>query len=323
MRRRFAFSFAAIFAATALARGDEPAIRAALSSYVEAFNSHDLSAVTATWAETAVHVDQDTGERKEGREAIAAGLATAFETRPEARLAGEIDSIRMLTPAAALVSGRSTIEYPGEEPSASLFSAALVLRDGAWQIDSITERTDPAPAPTESLSDLEWLVGTWVDDSDETRIESAFRWSDDGAFLLRTFEAQVGDETLRRGTQIIGWDPRAGQIRSWTFDADGSFGDGTWVRSGDDWTIRSSQTLSDGRHASGTFVLTRIDDDTATLRLIGHEIDGEPQPTPEAVTMRRAQEQAGSEDATAEEASETMPPEDSPAPSALEEGQGQ
>lgn len=320
MNRWLAFAFGASFAVTSLALGDESAIRAALASYVEAFNARDLSAVTATWSEAAVHVDGDTGERKEGREAIAAGIAMAFETSPEATLAGEIDSIRMLTPEAALVTGRSTIDHPDEEPSESLFEAALVLRDGAWQIDSISERAAPTPASTDSLSDLEWLVGSWVDDSEEVRIDSSFRWSDDGAFLLRTFQAQIGDQVTRRGTQIIGWDPRAGQIRSWTFDADGSFGEASWSRSDDDWTIRSSQTLSDGRAASGTFVLTRIDGDTATLRLVGHEIDGEPQPASEAATMRRVQEEVVSENGTADVEPEVIPAPDTSAPLATEEG---
>ena len=29
-------------------------------------------------------------------------------------------------------------------------------------------------------------------------------------------------------TQRIGWDPAAKQIRSWEFDSEGGFGEGTW-----------------------------------------------------------------------------------------------
>ncbi len=58
--------------------------------------------------------------------------------------------------------------------------------------------------------------------------------------------------------------------------------------------IRSSQTLADGQAASGTYVLER-EGDTAVLRLIGHEIEGEPQPTKDAVVMVRVEPAAVSD----------------------------
>ena len=89
------------------------------------------------------------------------------------------------------------------------------------------------------------------------------------------------------GTQRIGWYPRSRGVRSWWCNSDGSFGDGSWTKSGDEWFIKSSQTLADGRAASGTFVLSRVDNDSVTLRLIGHEVDGEPQLAGKTVSMIR------------------------------------
>ena len=36
---------------------------------------------------------------------------------------------------------------------------------------------------------------------------------------------------------IQGLDPATGQLRAWTFDKDGSFGEGTWSHDGKKWTI--------------------------------------------------------------------------------------
>ena len=51
--------------------------------------------------------------------------------------------------------------------------------------------------------------------------------------------------------------------------------------------IIGSQTLADGRAASGTYALTREDDNTISVQLIGHEIEGEPQPASDAVRVTR------------------------------------
>ena len=66
-----------------------------------------------------------------------------------------------------------------------------------------------------------------------------------------------------------------------------------WSSSGDDWLIKSSQTLADGNAASGTYILTKVSDDEVTLKLIGHEVEGEPQPTGPAATLVRRPEAIG------------------------------
>ena len=131
-------------------------------------------------------------------------------------------------------------------------------------------------------------MGRWVDQSDTVRVDTTIRWTADQAFLLRSHAVHDENGLARQGTQVIGWDPRSKEIRSWSFNSDGSFGDGTWSKNDDQWLIKSSQTLPDGQAASGTFVLTRIDDNTVSLQLIGHQIEGEPQPASEVVTMVRA-----------------------------------
>ena len=61
------------------------------------------------------------------------------------------------------------------------------------------------------------------------------------------------------GTQVIGWDPAAGTIRSWMFDSDGGFGEGTWSKKDNSWIVKFNQVLPDGRKASATNIYTLID----------------------------------------------------------------
>lgn len=291
---RFALSVVLFAVLSALGQAEEAGLREFLSNYVKAFNEHDLKAVSAMWAADASHTDRDTGERTEGRDAITDDLVESFKASPEAQLAGRIDRVRMVKPDVASVEGQTTFLAPGAEPSVSNFNAILVKEDGRWVIDSIEESEVPQPTTSyDALKELAWLVGRWVDDGEGVRVDTTFRWTANNAFLLRSFVVQTPEGVEQQGTQIIGWDPRSREIRSWSFNSDGSFGDGAWTKSGEQWFIKSTQTLADGDAASGTYVLTRVDDDTITLKLIGREVEGEPRPATEAVTVVRVADVVG------------------------------
>jgi uncharacterized protein (TIGR02246 family) len=283
-----AVSLSFIVATSCPALADESAARKMIDEYAAAFNKHDLEGVAGFWTEHGVHIDDESGERTEGREAIMADIAANFRESPDSRLAGRIRHLRLIKPDVASVEGEATVSSPGMEPSIVQFFAVLVDQNGKWMIDSIEESPIPVPATSyDALRDLEWLVGHWVDDSAEARVDTQFRWTADRAFLLRSYSIQTEEGDLQQGTQVIGWDPRSEEIRSWSFNSDGSFGDATWSKNGDDWLIKSSQTLPDGQAASGTFVLSKVDDNTMTMQLIGHEIEGEPRPASEPVTVVR------------------------------------
>ena len=87
-------------------------------------------------------------------------------------------------------------------------------------------------------------------------------------------------------------------MRSGSFSSDGSFGDGVCSQVGEAWHIATTQTLPDGDAASGTFVITPLDEQSMTVKLIGHEIEGAPQPASDVVTIVRAADQATSDSET-------------------------
>jgi len=145
----------------------------------------------------------------------------------------------------------------------------------------------PSPTiPRDALKDLEWLLGTWQDQSEVRSGRHNSALVTHQTFLVRSFSARVAGDELQ-GTQIIGWDPLNRQIRTWIFSSDGSFGQGTISKHDDDWMLKMSQTLSDGRTAAGTQIVTRVDDNTMTVQVIGETINGEPSPASAAVTVVR------------------------------------
>ena len=55
------------------------------------------------------------------------------------------------------------------------------------------------------------------------------RWLPNKTFLLRKYTVTAADGKTTSGVQIIGLDPRTGQIISWGFNFDGGHTMGTWM----------------------------------------------------------------------------------------------
>ncbi len=151
---------------------------------------------------------------------------------------------------------------------------------------SLREATAP-PTHHEQLKELAWLIGRWVDQEEETSIETDCQWTRNKNFITRSFSVSIADQIELEGTQVIGWDPAEEVIRSWLFDSDGGFGVGIWTRDGDRWTIRMLQVLPDGERASSVNVLTRVDDDTFQWESVNREVAGEILPNIDPVTVVR------------------------------------
>jgi uncharacterized protein (TIGR02246 family) len=290
-RRVIAFCLVLLsFAGSACVNADDAAVRKAMEEFAEVFNQRDAAKLASLWTETATHTDRETGERTEGREAIQADFAEVFSEQAEIKLALTVDRVKLVTADVASVEGQTTVVLSDSDPIESKFTAVLVHQGDRWLIDSIEETTLPLPATSaDALKELEWLVGAWVDESEEATVRTTFRWSANQAFLLRSFTVESKEGVDLEGTQVIGWDPRSQQIRSWSFNSDGSFGESFWSKNGNSWLSKSTQTSTSGELSVGTYVIEKIDESSFTIQLIGHEINGEPQPGSDPVKVVRIQ----------------------------------
>ncbi|MEM8678604.1 MAG: SgcJ/EcaC family oxidoreductase, partial [Planctomycetota bacterium] len=242
----------------------------------------------ALWTEDAISIQEETGSRTEGREALLVEFQRFFGDYPQAQLMGQVDEVRFVGPDVAIVEGAATIKTGDEAPIRSLYTAVLHKQGDRWLIANSHERDMPrAPTAYDALQPLEWLVGTWQDETDEASVMTTVRWAPSRNFLIRSFEVSFKDGEGFSGTQLFGWDPLSQQIRTWVFNSDGSFGDGTVSKSDNDWLIKMNQIQSDGRLASGTNVLTRVDEDTLQIQKIGQSVDGEPVPASDPVNVTR------------------------------------
>jgi uncharacterized protein (TIGR02246 family) len=275
----------------------EAPLREMLDAYVAAFNKGDSAAVGEHWRADGVYIDRATGEKTKGREAIVASLSDTFSRPEKLRLQLRVSEIRFITPEVAQLEGVATMSAADVDPFVTNVSAIALKSEGdkaAWQLSSVEEIPPATPeSAEEALMPLAWMVGLWTDHheaADAKPVRSSFRWSANNTFLIRSFVGTNNADEEAEGTQVIGWDPIAKHIRSWTFFSDGGFSEAVWTKVGDEWSIKSVQTLADGRLATGTFVIERVDHDTMKVQLVAHEVDGESLPAKPAITVVRQKE---------------------------------
>jgi uncharacterized protein (TIGR02246 family) len=286
------FGFVLLAAGAAGALADEMdeanAIRQRIESYVAAYNQQDAGAVADLWSEDAVYVSHETGERIQGRAAIAAMFQSLFQSGDASQLSVTVEAIRLITPDVAIEDGTAEIVSAEGEAQNSTYTAVHVKKDGVWFLDSVRETATPAEPETPSqLDDLAWLIGEWLDQDENATVRSQWQWANNKSFLTSSFSVSIEGSLELEGTQIIGWDAANGHIRSWVFDSEGGFGEGVWRRAGNQWTVETTSTMNDGSQGSATNVYTVVDDNTFTFKSVDRQVNGEPQEDIEEVAVHR------------------------------------
>lgn len=255
---------------------DEAAVRESIDSLIKAFNAHDAKAFAAHWQEQGESVAPD-GSALQGRERIQEEFTEFFKNASSAKIELVDSSIAFLSPNVAVETGAARITVGENERGDNLYEVIRVRTADGWKIDSLREHEIPEPPPSnyERLKGLEWMIGSWIDDDEDSTLESSVRWSTNQNFLIRSFRVLTAEGVDFEGTDVIGWDPQRQVIRSWLFDSDGGFGVGVWEQNGNRWTVRSRHVTPDGSDASSTSIYDVQDDGSIQFQSIGRQVGGE------------------------------------------------
>ena len=248
---------------------DRAAVTKVMQSLSKSFEARDAKQLAALWTDEGEY-ENDRGVSLHGRPALEAGFAALFEKMPEATVKLQSKSLRFLSADAAIEEGGVTIQRGPTEPTTKAEYSALLVRDaGAWRLAQLSD----ASGDDASLEDLSWLIGEWRSAAgQDAEVTTTYDWNPNKSFIRMTFTRKEAELSLR-GDQVIGVDPATGQIRAWTFEADGGIGESYWTRDGEHWTLAASGTLADGRTLVETNVLRRVDADTFTWQSIGRTLD--------------------------------------------------
>jgi uncharacterized protein (TIGR02246 family) len=256
-------------------------------AYVAAFNQGDLKMLGDLYAED-VQFTTDDGRVISGRAAVIDGLSKYFAKARGAKLEVAVDAARLLTPEVLTESGLSTVVSAQGNRVANHYAITYVKKNDQWQIAQIEESAPPAvDAGAQALNELAWMVGNWKDDSPGITVETKVAWTKNNHFLRRSFSVTRDGSNTIEGTEIIGYDPLAGRIRSWVFDSLGGFGESTWHQEGSKWLASVKATGPDGSQSTAQHIVTKIDDNKYTWESVNRTRSGEVLPNLDRIDVVR------------------------------------
>jgi len=267
---------------------EREAIRAAVISYVEAYNGRDAKALVSHWLPEGVYISRQTGEQVTGHPALEAEFVGLFKEDEGVTLSVETESIDFVSPNVAVEQGNALVTRADSTTSKSSYSVVYVKREGRWLIDRISEGTPGDPeSHSDELEALDWMVGDWVDVIGDATVTTECQWTKNHNFLTRAFEISRDDLVEKTGMQIISWDAKKKQIRSWLFDSDSTVVEGTWTQSEQGWVVQSVATFVDGSTGSSTSIFRPIDESSYGWQKINRVVDGQLLPNFEEVVITR------------------------------------
>ncbi len=269
-------------------RNDQAAIAKNAEAFVAAFHKGDAKALAAFWTPDGDYTNQ-TGRHLQGRDAIAKAFSGFFAENKGLQLRIDSLSLRFVTPEVALEDGTTEVIPPdGAPPSRARYTIVHVKRDGQWLLSGVRDASFAPPSNYEHLRGLEWTIGDWAGSAEPGTVERlAVAWSDNHNFINATFTTTAKNISVGSARHCLGWDPEAKQIRSWIFDASGAFGQGSCTHDGKQCVIKTASVLQDGKKATATHIVTRVDADTITLQSRDRGVDGNKLPDTKEVKLKR------------------------------------
>lgn len=253
----------------------EREVKASLEEYVKVFNKKDSASLASLWDEEGTLHNPISGETVEGRNAIESYFKQKFEEHPDTKLTMTVENITFTKPDEATIKAHIQVADSGDVKIDGRMLIDAVKDDGKWLIVNSSEfEKHPGVSNYEKLEKLNWLVGNWIDESENIDINSEWKWDKHKNFLTERFTMKVlGDDDFE-GFQMIGWDPANETLHSWVFDADGGFGEGSILEKDNSWYASMKFTLPSGKIGSATNIYTKVDENTYTFSSVGRDIDG-------------------------------------------------
>ncbi len=266
---------------------DVVAIRASAESFVSVFNQHDARAIAALWTEGGEYVD-DTGHTFSGRAEIEKSYQEFFVAAPDAKIQITVDSIRLLTRDTAIEDGHAAVQSAtGDAVLPTKYTVVHTKVDGKWLMASVRDALTEVPVALTSAADLEWLIGTWSGEEHGVKTESVCTWVVEGRFIERKYTTTQLDGTKSTGLQLIGWNPQAKHVQSWSFSPEGGHAIGTWMPQQDGWAAQMHGITGDGLITNSVNQLRRLDDNAYVWQSVQRTAGGIALPDTDEVVLKR------------------------------------
>lgn len=265
---------------------DRAAIREMMKDFIAAFDNGDAATAAKFLTEEAAVVP-DEGDILKGRDTIQKTYAEFFAKNPKRKCTLETEKFDFTSRNTAIEEGHMKVVPEKGESETHRYHVLYVKEDGKWLISVIKEW----PSETAALRELDWLIGKWTAKREGLEIQSDYEWFGDKSFIKAKFTIKGKDKTFK-GMQIIGVDPNTGDLRSWTFEHDGGFGEANVTRDGKKWVFDSATSLTNGSVLTSTTIMTEINNDAFSWQPTNLAVDGVQVGDPAPIKVTRVKGQA-------------------------------
>ncbi len=249
------------------------AIRRESQAFVDAFNQADAAALAKQWTQDGEFID-GTGLKHIGQQEIQQGYADFFADNPGAKLQIQIESLKLLSSAAAMEEGTTLVQIPPASAALGHYTAVHVKVDGAWKMASVRDTLVDTNAAQESLADLEFLIGKWSAEEHGVKHESVCHWIINKQFVQRDFTTTQLNGSQQSGMQLIGWNPLSRSLQTWIFSPDGGHSVGVLVPTPEGWAADMQGVTGDGVLTSSTNLLRRLDENAYVWQSLNRVLGG-------------------------------------------------
>ncbi len=271
--------------------GDKPDWESAIaglgSQFQKAYVDGNAEALSQLFTEQGEFIDSERLLYK-GREDIKAEFAALFEDTTDRKIEVIADSVRQVATGVVIEDGYVWIQVGGDTATVvSQYASVYVREADNWKIASLRDIKSEFASPGDRLESLKWIIGEWIDESDDSVVEYRFDWSQEGNFIVGEFELKSLGNPEVSGTIRIGWDPAAKQFKSWLFDSDGGVSIGHWTPIEEGWMIKTTATRSDGETGSTTNYYEVDDNDRIIWKSFDQYVGDEKQADVQVTLVRK------------------------------------
>ena len=266
-----------------------PELAGVAERFVAAYNEKNLENILGLYTGDAEMIDEIDGLSASGIDAIRSIFESSFSKYPDRRIALEVIDVRQVATNVVIEEGitRFSGEVPNEEGDAIAYSAVLVKDpEKGWLIASSREIAAKS-AFVDPLEGLYPLEGDWILQGEQMQMELSLSLSNSGRFLVGRAVTSTPDAGAMETELRIGYDPSMDQVRWWTFDELGGFGQGPWQAIENGWLVRSSGVTDEGEVTAAIQRLTFEENDTILWDSTNRFLNGVAQPDLELRLVRR------------------------------------
>lgn len=230
----------------------EAEVMKASKQLMDAFNNGSVDGVLGVFLPDGELID-DSGTVHLGHEELKNLVSQFFAAYPGAKTQAEIESIRVVGGLAMVDGSRIISDKDGKGLSVLRFATVWKKTDAGYKLASLRDVSVPLPpTPHEALETISWIVGQWVNEGTDAKVDLNYRWAEDGNFIVGDILITANEKVVMKSFQRIAWDAHEGKFRSWTFDSDGGFGEGLWYPTPNGWALTSKAVAPDGSRGTAT-----------------------------------------------------------------------